>query len=464
MTNAYNRNTGHSDAEQSAIMKVLRRPSFVDNTVIHGEYTKSVTGHKVTAPTHVDFTASHDRTYKLVEEEDGARILHNASYDQAVFVGDTKLTAGETAPMLIYADKEPHNRLAPKSIEDVSTGSRLTLQNLKGKTLNDIGFTERLVRTGQSVDVGLRTTDLAMRIVDDAGGSVNSARVDKKRHGTTFLSYDFVGSDAISSLRFVSQHDGQGLRGDRFGNLRYSHQSQVNREHYINFDRVGAIDSDNINHAPNRVTVYGKSRANNIDNVVRIDDLGAQKDGVVNEVKGGIHVPTASTEASARRIGQRVLTTARRSEGIVQFGNVVGGSNISPGDQIHYDSIGDNTRGMVLGTNHNLSTKLSSVQISATATTIEDILQKFQSVQLNNKEDSGQSIDQLNTRIVSTGVSININPTWTVSTKVVRKMGFIIGDPRRGMIHGDANTPEEITNKESRIRLCKTRERIIARG
>lgn len=464
MANAYNRNTGRTDTEQSAIMKVMRRPAFVDNAIVHGEYTKTVTGHKVVPPTKTDFIPSHDRTYKLVEEEDGIRVLHNSSYDQAVFFNTTKLDANGELPLLIYAKQYPKNRLVPTSIETSSTGSRLTLKNLRGRTLSDIGFTEQLVRMGQSVDVGLRTTDLAMRLIDGAGGSINSAKVDKKRHSTTFLSYDFVGSDAISALRFVSKHDGQGARGDQFGNLIYTQQNQMNKEHYVSNNMASSVISDNIKHTPNRVMVHGKKRANNVDNIIRVEDVGAQVDGVVNEMTGGIHIPTASTEASARRIGQRILATAQRSNGLKQFSGVIKSLNVRPGDHIHYDSSGENTRGMVLSTNHNLSQKLSEFQISATSTSVEDILQRFQEVQLNTTEGEGQSNDQLNTRILSTGIDVKLNPSWTIRTKVVRKMGFIIGHPTRGRIHGDTNVPEAVTEKESRIRLCKTQTKIIARG
>jgi len=32
--------TGRFDADQNAVMKVVRKPRFVDNAVRHGEYTK----------------------------------------------------------------------------------------------------------------------------------------------------------------------------------------------------------------------------------------------------------------------------------------------------------------------------------------------------------------------------------------------------------------------------------------
>lgn len=466
MANAYNRNTGRADAEQSAIMKVLRRPVFVDNAMVHGEYTKDVKGHKVSPPKRGDFEVAHDRVYKLVEEEDGARLLHNAPYDKAVFYHDRKLTASAKPPVMMYAEKQPSNRLVAKNVENVATGSRLTLQNLKGKSLNDLGFNENRVRFGQSADVGFRTSDLAMRIVDAGTGSVNSAVVPQKRHSTTFLSFDFADADAISALRYISKHDGQSLRSDRFGNVLYAHQNRVHQQHFLSDTAVtGGSETDNITHAPNRVTVYGKSRANNTDNVVRVDDVGARTDGVVNEAVGGIHVPTASTEAAARRIGQRILATARRAKGNMRLKGVLRALKVRPGDRIQYGSQSGTSANIVLETQHRLHEKMTEVQITSVASGVEDVLQKFQEDRINRNQSSSQERSaQVKTELYSTGAEVDISAYWTASTKYVRRSGMIIGDEWRGIIHGHSDIAEASSEANQVMGLNKSKRIIRGRG
>ena len=132
--------------------------------------------------------------------------------------------------MLIYNADESSQRLLPHTIESSSFGVLANLRNLKGKTLNDIGFTGKRVRLGQPIDVGLRTTDLAMRLaesIESGATSVNISRsrnviTDKARkHSNRFVGTDFNNTNLMTALRFLGRHDGRMLLLDRFGNLLY---------------------------------------------------------------------------------------------------------------------------------------------------------------------------------------------------------------------------------------------------
>ncbi len=75
------------------------------------------------------------------------------------------------------------------------------------------------------------------------------------------LGYGLYGVDSITALRYLSKHDYYSPRSDRFGNLLYVPQTQVEREHFLNENRVSGGTSENNNDAvPNRVVVRGKSR------------------------------------------------------------------------------------------------------------------------------------------------------------------------------------------------------------
>ena len=466
MANAYNRITGRLADDQSAIMKVLRQPVFVDNATVHGEYTKTNAGYKVAPPTSGDFEPSHDRTYMLVEEENGVRLLHNSSYDGGVFYSDRKLTDSETPPVMLFAEKNSNNRLVPEEVQTASTGSLLTLKNMNGKSLSNIGFEEKNVRLGQTADVGFRTSDLALKVADTATGSVNSSRTEKNRHSTSFLAHDFDDTDAIAAIRYISKHDGQGLRSDNFGNLIYTNQNQGGRAHYITRNMVtGGTDSDNVSHAPNRVTVYGKKRANNVDNVVRIDDIGAQYDGVVNEAAGGIHVPTASTEASARRIGQRVLATAKRATGSKRIKGVIRSLGVKPGDTINLQTAQGKDQYIVLETEHNLSGKVSSIQVSSVSATLDDTLKKFQEDRLSMTDGTmSNRTKQLKTHVFSSSADLQLKSTWILASNTIKSNGLIIGHPTRGYIHGHVNKPKSQSDAAYVISMCKSRTVIRGRG
>jgi len=440
-------------------------PNLIDNAVIHGEYTKTTTGtYKVSPPTEGDFNISHDRSYRMIEGDGEIILSHNNNYDGLIYhsnkthtttpLAATLPTTDANSPILIYSNANIKNRLAPAATSSkVAKGNLFSLPNMSHKSLSDVGFADDLVKLGQTVEIGFRTTDLAAKIVNETTGSITSTKINQNRHSTTFLSYSFNDVDAMSALRFVSKHDGQSIRADKFGNLHYTHQNKVDKEHYLNRTMItGGIQSDNIQHSPNRVTVYGKKWANNMDNVIRVDDSGRQNDGAVNEISGGIHVPTANTEISAQRIGQRMLATANRAAKTKRVKGILKGSQISPGDQIKFADGNSFTEDIVLETRHNLTDKTTDVVLSSVLTSIEDVLQKFQEERINNHFSEGVSKSQQVNKIhLTTSVSVNINARYEAKARHVGQLGFIIGDQRRGRIHGDANIPKNRNASYQRI-------------
>ena len=450
-------------------------PSFIDNAVIHGEYNKTTNGHKVTPATNGDFNISHDRSYRLIEGEEEITLTHNNNYNGAIYqsninsqnIGTINASTSATindSPVLIFSSNKPKNRLAPESTStNTAIGNRFKLPNMKGRSLSDIGFDDNLVKLGQSIDIGLRTTDLAVKIAGQAGGSVTSTMVDKKRQTTTFLSHSFNDVDAISALRFVSKHDGQSIRADKFGNMHYTHQNKVDKEHFLSDTMItGGISTDNMNHSPNRVTVYGKKWANNMDNVIRVDDTGRQTDGMVNEISGGIHIPTANTEISAQRIGQRLLATAGRAENTKTIQGVLKGSKISPGDQLKFIDSEEINENIVLETKHNLTEKTTDVVLSSVLTSVEDILQKFQEDKVTTNFSDGTSragqIDKIN---LSASAKISIKGSFEAKVKFVARDGLIIGSGPRGAIHGNLYRPKLTSTNASRTGINSTKDRVL---
>ena len=106
---------------------------------------------------------------------------------------------------------------------------------------------------------------------------------------------------------------------------------------------TSGIDTNRDESVPNRIVVRGKSRANNHDNVIQIDDFGPQRNSV-NEIPGGIHAPTAVTKASAKSIGQRMLKMAKNATGSKKMKDVMAATHIHPGDMVSYHSRTENER------------------------------------------------------------------------------------------------------------------------
>ena len=439
--------TGRADATQNVIMKAVRKPKFVDNAVRHAEYTKQQSGFLVKAPTSSDFMPTHDRTYSLIEEEDTIRLVHTVSkghsYTGNVFVNDEKLdkTSQSTLPPLIIGANNPEQLLVPASIEtttiDATDGSKIRLGNLKGLELKQIGFTDKRVRIGQKANVGLRTTDLVSRLAKGSTNSLNGLTI--KNPSGTFVAQDFYGTDGVSAMRFLAKHDGYKVSTDQFGNLHYSHKQKHTREHIITQTMVseGSIETEGES-TLNRVIVRGKPRANNDQNVVQVDDFGPQKD-TVNEISGGIHVPTAITKASAKAIGRRVLAMTKKAKGNEKLMGTLMSSRVQPGDIISYETTTDSDRKIVLSTRHYLTQKKSDININSVDGSIEDILQRFQEVDIGSStRDNEERNRQFNQEEFATAFDYKFKITWRVETREVKAptTGIVIGIPNRNTVHG----------------------------
>jgi len=435
--------TGRADATNSTIMKVVRKPKFVDNAVRHGEYTKQQSGFLVKAPTSSDFMPTHDRKYSLIEEEDTIRLTHNVSdghrYTGNIFVNREKVNNVTNAilpPLIIGADN-PDQALVPASIEQSDKGSRYRLGNLKGSELKQIGFTDKRVRVGQKANVGLRTTDLVSRIAKSSTNSINGLSIPSP--SGTFVAQDFYGVDGVNAIRFLSKHDNYSTNIDQFGNLHYSHQNRHNKEHRITENMVsdGSVETEGKS-TLNRVVVRGKVRANNDQNVVQVDDFGPQKD-TVNEVPGGIYAPTAVTKASAKAIGRKLLSSARKAEGNKRLKGVLLSSKIQPGDVVSYESLTGIERKIVLSTKHNLINRKTDIDLNSVHGSIEDILQRFQEVDISSSVSDNEERNRQYTREeFATSFGFNVKISWRVETRKVRdrSVGFVIGTPGSSTIKG----------------------------
>tara|TARA_R100001440_G_scaffold36015_1_gene55141 strand:- start:18020 stop:19675 length:1656 start_codon:yes stop_codon:yes gene_type:complete len=433
--------TGRFDADQNAVMKVVRKPRFVDNAVRHGEYTKVKAGFAVNKPTGSDFIPTTEKRYKLIEEEDTIRLLHNptssVTYEGALFFDNDKVTTTSTIPALVVGADNHNQLLALSEIKDAPKGTRYGLENMKGRTLQDIGFTDKVIHFAQKVGVGLRTSDLAARVAKANTSSINGVRANSP--SSTFIAQDFYGVEAFSALRYLAKHDGYSPKGDRFGNLCYLPQNHIEREYLLTESRVlGGTTDDSSETTPNRVVVRGKPRANNHNNVIQVDDFGRQETGIV-EVPGGIHAPTAVTKASAKLIGQRMLKIAKNASGSRKLSDVLAVTHVHPGDMVSYKSRTDNERYVVLGTTLDLNSRISKLHVNSVDVTLEDVLQRFQEIDVSgNLNDNQERNRQFATEEFSTSFGFKVKVSYQISERVDmnRGVGYTLGMTRRNSING----------------------------
>ena len=420
-------------------------PTFVDNAVLHAEYTRTkdaVSGrmHTLKPPAQSDFQMTHDRRYRFVEEQSAIKLAHadkpGIDREGQVYFDGSKLTTGSQTPLLIYAESDYKQRLKSESIESATQGSRFILQNMRGRTLSDVEFgDESHVRLGQKVGVGFRTTDLVQQLFVDKLHGLNSVSVghtfagpragtvssykgaDLARHSSTFLSQNFRGVRIPTALRYIARHDDYALFHDRFGNFLYTPRVFAHTDRTVGqVQGMGKSESDPIADVANRLIVSGKPQANNDDNVIVVDDAELQKQhGHIKQEE--VVDPTATTEQSARRSANQFLRANRKAQGAFRSSGHMKSWDLNAGEVVEYQNPVDKQveRVAIIEAKHDLSGNKSEFQFASYQQGLEGVLTAFgggqeveadesqpdRSLQVTKKEISGIGRAKINIRMIA---------------------------------------------------------------
>ena len=371
---------GKHDDVKTTITSRVSKPKFVDNVVYHAIYKKEKdsTGrqYSVTKPLASDFQVTHGKKYRFVEEEESLLLTHAPAHgvksNVPAFFNSVRLETGKTPPNLLFAGKET---LRPYDITTATKGSRINLRNLKGKTLEQLGFPDiSTVQAGQIVNVGLRTTDIVMQLFNDKKYALNSISLGHPysgssmtqtttykgnstiTHSTKFLSANYISTTIPDAIRAVARNDYYSMVTDRFGNFIYTPGGFRSRDESVAAMIAGQVSRSGIADTANRVVVRGQS------------------------------------------IALKLLRLNRKATGSVDIKDIPFKSHIAPGDVVTYqDPHGKSTRQAIIETTHLLSEGRSDFSMMSYDTGIERVLGAGESQRAGNAESkasSGNVIDE----------------------------------------------------------------------
>ena len=278
---------GRFDEPLTNVMNDIRQPVFVDNAVHYAKVEPRSAGKTrvtIEAINADNYDLATERTYSLVESESSIIITHTET-DGHSLKSDVWYSNGKnTVTDLLYSEDNPVDRIMKSTVTSTSNGLQLDLRNMKGRTLKDIGFRDERVHLAQGIDIGFRTTDLAVRLsqnVPDAitavttGSHITTTRGSNNRRkaSNTFLASDFYGINLITALRFVSRHDNRVTMMNRYGVLNYVPFNYADISRKIDSSiRFGRKNTNPVENIENRVTVQGKQIALNEDLILTMDD------------------------------------------------------------------------------------------------------------------------------------------------------------------------------------------------
>jgi len=357
---------GRQDSILNEVSSTIRAPVFVDNTVLHARYMRErdvVTGQtlKVAPPIASDFQMTSARQYTLTEGADQITLSHRKTagnhYTGPVYFNGVKLDdATDQYPLIIYGSEDSSQRLRASQVETSTHGSKMTLPNMRGRSLKDIEFDSQPVLLGQTIDVGFRTTDAVQYLFNETYNSINAFDIgfsltgpragnnsyykggDIGRHSTHFISQNFQGVNVLAAMSFVGRYDKHTLFYDRFSNLLYAPNIFLLTDRKLG-DSLGvsAVKTKPLVGNANQITVHGKKIALNDDNIINVDDMEAQKkDGSVKNKK--MRDPLSRTRTKARLTAAEMLRFNRKAQTVLESEGHMNSWDLDPGDVVYYKS------------------------------------------------------------------------------------------------------------------------------
>jgi len=464
MTLIQNTSTGRYDTDANEVMDHVRKPVFVDNAVHHGRISVQTSNKaKITVEKNNtrNLQVMPQTRYQIVESEGGVLLTHvqKSGHEYTgvpYFNGET--LSSSNIPILLYNADNPSERIVLSDVENSTIGVFGNLRNMKGRTLQDIGFSSDIVKLGQPVDVGLRTTDLAIKLGESISGgatSVNIARPEtivaqNRAHSTRFVAQDFRNTNLMTSLRYLARHDGRMVILDTFGNLLYIPLSFTENTVEIK-NRAPTVTVDNpIDDAPNRVTVQGLPMGLNDLVIVTVDDAESQ----VEEVREAPSVfvdHTVRNPTSAKRIARKVLRGHSLVKGKEEVNGNYNSLDVRPGMTVTHD--GKNK--IVTEVRHFPFANKSDFSLMNVEVGLEGILQAI---------DAGTTVEQNSTnpdtavQVVDLNLAMFGRIELRIESKVVEnnvyKTAMLIGGTSRGTIGGNA---ESIGGNKSTISIQRRR-------
>lgn len=425
------------------LMVDVRQPVFVDNAV---HYAKSNPQSSVKTKILIEnrnaqnYEVASEKTYAITNSESTLIITHTET-DGHTLKSDLWSSEGKNKPTaLMYSDKNTSLRLLGSTYENTNKGLRMNLRNMQNRSFNEIGFEGDNIHFGQIIDVGLRTTDLCLRLADDITGSVtavsignsmsvNNSSGNRRKNSNTYLAANFNNVNLITALQYVSRHDNRISTFDKNGVLQYVPFNFTSKRRFIqpNF-RFGSSETNPVENLENRITVKGVPIALNEDLLITMDDGERQQgkfDTDILENTSPIFDASIKNKQDARKIARQILKANALMKGAIDTKGHPDAWDIRPGDLIEY---GTNTY-VVMEAQHKLSDRLSNFKFLALDTGIEGVLRGVLSGSIvSSSKDSSEKTGQILENNLSFFNSLDIMVTPLVTVRQVSPNGLLIGE------------------------------------
>ena len=459
-----------ADARSTEVNHVIS-PSFLDNAVVAMEVrnhtwpnynqdldvvektTLNFQGLLHYEPS--DFLMASQKAFTIENGKDRG-LIRNLDGTSEVLFDSKPISASYFPPYIIDAN---NIKWRVAEVIEEEDNRYMVFNDLSGKNLVDSGMAVGLVRGAQLGNVGMRSTDAAIHLLNDAAGSfagiglvkpdqeassqntirkytdAHSSLSERNNHSNVFVSRTTKGLNTMDVIRNLSQIDGRQIVNEKAGKLIYSDKV---------FDDSGirlGVESGAKNVAvsrlfdsPNEVVIVGDVIAGNEIVFIRVQDSERVREAAADGEEGLVktlrqEIPGLKTVKEARSIAKALLSRVENGAPMIRIEGMMNASAVSAGDLV---SINLPTHGVVgkfavFESVHTLSTGETNLVVAQYEKGLEGILADLRTATVSTSGLNESSGDANSVRNISLSSSVEIISVHKVSVRNVNNTGFIIG-------------------------------------
>ena len=451
----------------------LIAPTFIDNTITMSKqisalwkrYDSTANAVKQTTLSYrglleydpADFMMINQRPM-IIENGKTSALIKTASPSITSLRFDGKELSSSYFPPYLYDSNGFALRIGGVEIDELSTS--LLFRNIDSDSLTNAGMTKGRVLMGQRGFVGLRTSDAAMMLLNDAGSELagfnvtpTPALIGKDRevsstlnahpslrvisdHSPVYTARKTRGLNIMEIIRNLTQIDGKQLINEKNGTLVYSSNNFSNKGSSFNLGSgIQAVTVSKMFDSPNEIVIIGDSLARNEKVYVVVRDVERMKKESSKGASSNLvrtlrqEIPGLKTNNEALKLAKSILARSENGAPLITLIGAIKSSSVQPGEIVNIDLPLHGLRGefVVFEAEHDYINQKSNFVIGQYDKGIAGLLSDLQSVSGNNApldENAGSVVDIAE---ISMSAGIKVVAIHKVYIRNVSNQGFIIG-------------------------------------
>jgi len=449
-------------------------PSFVDNAVIamqlqsqawykYNQATDTVakTALNYRGLLHYepsDFVMVSQAPFKIADGNSQGVVSSLFGNENDIYVDSEKLSENYFPPYLIDS-----NNIRWRISEIINDKGRnvMVFKEMSEKSLSDSGMTIGEAIVGQFGYIGVRTTDAALHLLNDAGGSKTGVSITPSEeftkntrdvegylnahpmlrqindHSLKYIARDTRGLNTMEVLRNLSQLDGRQIMSEKNGTILFS--GEVFKDRGLRIGNQNGMDKIHVSKlfdSPNEIVIVGDVIAGNEIVFIRVADAekirqaaanGAQDEGLVKTLRQ--EIPGIKTVAAARKLAKTLLARAENGAPMISIKGMMNATSVLAGDivDVNLPTQGVVGKFAVFEAKHNYQSLRSDFVIGQYEKGIEGLLSdvKTNTIDVSGISQSAGDKDIQNN--ITMSAAFNVITVHRVRVRNVNETGFIIG-------------------------------------